>query len=45
LRRLSYFEQEHLRAEEAEERAKQAEQEIARLREALRIQGIDLENI
>ncbi|MEH2267786.1 MAG: Uma2 family endonuclease [Nostoc sp.] len=38
-------EQERLRAEQAEERAQQAEQEIARLREALRIQGIDLENI
>ncbi|MEH2233098.1 MAG: Uma2 family endonuclease [Nostoc sp.] len=38
-------EQERLRAEQAEERAKRAEQEIARLREALRIQGIDLENI
>lgn len=44
--------QERLRAEQAEERAKQseerakrAEQEIARLREALRTQGIDLENI
>ncbi|MDZ7993605.1 MAG: Uma2 family endonuclease [Nostoc sp. EfeVER01] len=36
---------ERLRAEQAEERAKRAEQEIARLREALRIQGIDLENI
>ncbi|MCC5655756.1 Uma2 family endonuclease [Nostoc sp. XA010] len=33
------------RAEQAEERAQQAEQEIARLREALRTQGIDLENI
>ncbi|MEH2037027.1 Uma2 family endonuclease [Nostoc sp.] len=38
-------EQERLRAEQAEERAERAEQEIARLREALRIQGIDLENI
>ncbi|MEH1858438.1 MAG: Uma2 family endonuclease [Nostoc sp.] len=38
-------EQERLRAEQAEERAEQAEQEIARLREALRTQGIDLENI
>ncbi|MEH2168715.1 MAG: Uma2 family endonuclease [Nostoc sp.] len=38
-------EQERLRAEQAEERAQRAEQEIARLREALRIQGIDLENI
>ncbi|MHC5734615.1 Uma2 family endonuclease [Nostoc sp.] len=36
---------ERLRAEQAEERAERAEQEIARLREALRIQGIDLENI
>ncbi|OYD98116.1 hypothetical protein CDG76_04700 [Nostoc sp. 'Peltigera membranacea cyanobiont' 210A] len=38
-------EQAEERAEQAEERAEQAEQEIARLREALRIQGIDLENI
>jgi len=45
-------EQERLRAEQAEERvqqaevrAQQAEQEIARLREVLRTQGIDLENI
>ncbi|MEH2158571.1 Uma2 family endonuclease [Nostoc sp.] len=38
-------EQERLRAQQAEERAERAEQEIARLREALRIQGIDLENI
>ncbi|MEH1813160.1 MAG: Uma2 family endonuclease [Nostoc sp.] len=38
-------EQERLRAEQAEERAERAEQEIARLREALRIQGIGLENI
>ncbi|PHM07418.1 Uma2 family endonuclease [Nostoc sp. 'Peltigera malacea cyanobiont' DB3992] len=38
-------EQAEERAEQAEERAQQAEQEIARLREALRIQGIDLENI
>ncbi|MEH2107970.1 Uma2 family endonuclease [Nostoc sp.] len=38
-------EQERLRAEQAEERAERAEQEIVRLREALRIQGIDLENI
>ncbi len=38
-------EQERLRAEQAEECAERAEQEIARLREALRIQGIDLENI
>lgn len=38
-------EQERLRAEQAEERAERAEQEIARLREALRMQGIDLENI
>lgn len=38
-------EQERLRAEQAEERAERAEQEIDRLREALRIQGIDLENI
>ncbi|MCC5598923.1 Uma2 family endonuclease [Nostoc favosum] len=44
--------QERLRAEQAEERvqqaevrAEQAEQEIARLREVLRTQGIDLENI
>ncbi|MCC5647228.1 Uma2 family endonuclease [Nostoc sp. CHAB 5824] len=37
--------QERLRAEQAEERAQQAEQEITRLREALRTQGIDLENI
>ncbi|WP_420819804.1 hypothetical protein [Nostoc sphaeroides] len=37
--------QERLRAEQAEERAQRAEQEIARLREALRTQGIDLENI
>ena len=36
---------ERLRAEQAEERAERAEQEIARLREVLRIQGIDLENI
>ncbi|MEH2320732.1 Uma2 family endonuclease [Nostoc sp.] len=33
------------RAQQAEERAQLAEQEIARLRELLRIQGIDLENI
>ena len=38
-------EQERLRAQQAEERAERAEQEIARLREALRTQGIDLENI
>ncbi|WP_375511765.1 Uma2 family endonuclease [uncultured Nostoc sp.] len=38
-------EQAEERAQQAEERAEQAEQEIARLREALRIQGIDLENI
>ncbi|MBG1260357.1 Uma2 family endonuclease [Nostoc commune] len=38
-------EQERLRAEQAEVRAQQAEQEIARLREVLRTQGIDLENI
>ncbi|MEH1923608.1 Uma2 family endonuclease [Nostoc sp.] len=45
-------EQERLRAQQAEERAQeakervqQAEQEIARLREVLRTQGIDLENI
>ncbi|MEH1998564.1 MAG: Uma2 family endonuclease [Nostoc sp.] len=37
--------QETLRAEQAEKRAQQAEQEIARLREVLRTQGIDLENI
>ncbi|MEH2323734.1 MAG: Uma2 family endonuclease [Nostoc sp.] len=37
--------QERLRAEQAEERAQRAEQEIARLREVLRKQGIDLENI
>ncbi|MDZ8259699.1 Uma2 family endonuclease [Nostoc sp. ChiQUE01b] len=41
----SRAEQAEERAEEAEERAERAEQEIARLREALRIQGIDLENI
>ncbi len=33
------------RAQHAEERAQHAEQEIARLREVLRIQGIDLGNI
>jgi Uma2 family endonuclease len=33
------------RTQQAEERAQQAQQEIARLREALRIQGIDPENI
>ncbi|MEH1829093.1 MAG: Uma2 family endonuclease [Nostoc sp.] len=33
------------RAQQAEERAQRAEQEIARLREVLRTQGIDLENI
>ncbi|MEH1809262.1 Uma2 family endonuclease [Nostoc sp.] len=38
-------EQERLRAQQAEVRAEQAEQEIARLREVLRTQGIDLENI
>ncbi|MEH2254795.1 Uma2 family endonuclease [Nostoc sp.] len=38
-------EQAEERAQQAEERAQEAEQEIARLREALRIQGIDLENI
>ncbi|AUB41194.1 Endonuclease, Uma2 family [Nostoc flagelliforme CCNUN1] len=38
-------EQAEKRAQQAEERAQQAEQEIARLREALRTQGIDLENI
>ncbi len=38
-------EQAEERAQQAEERVQQAEQEIARLREALRIQGIDLENI
>lgn len=38
-------EQAEERAQQAEERAQQAEQEIARLREALRTQGIDLENI
>ncbi|MGF2036732.1 MAG: Uma2 family endonuclease [Nostoc sp. CmiVER01] len=38
-------EQERLRAQQAEERVQQAEQEIARLREVLRTQGIDLENI
>ncbi|BBD64733.1 hypothetical protein NIES4072_16030 [Nostoc commune NIES-4072] len=38
-------EQERLRAEQAEERAQRAEQEIARLREVLRTQGINLENI
>lgn len=38
-------EQERLRAEQSEERAQRAEQEIARLREVLRTQGIDLENI
>ncbi|MEH2355389.1 Uma2 family endonuclease [Nostoc sp.] len=38
-------EQERLRAEQAEKRAQRAEQEIAQLREALRTQGIDLENI
>ena len=38
-------EQERLRAEQAEERAQRAEQEIARLREVLRTQGIDVENI
>ncbi|MEH1850448.1 MAG: Uma2 family endonuclease [Nostoc sp.] len=38
-------EQERLRAQKAEERAQRAEQEIARLREVLRTQGIDLENI
>lgn len=36
---------ERLRAEQAEERAQRAEQEIARLREVLRTQGIDVENI
>ncbi|MEH2112291.1 Uma2 family endonuclease [Nostoc sp.] len=36
---------ERLHAQQAEERAQQAEQEIARLREVLRTQGIDLENI
>ncbi|MEH1796551.1 MULTISPECIES: Uma2 family endonuclease [unclassified Nostoc] len=38
-------EQERLRAEQAEKRAQQAEQELAQLREVLRTQGIDLENI
>ncbi|MBN3958511.1 Uma2 family endonuclease [Nostoc sp. NMS8] len=38
-------EQERLRAQKAEKRAQRAEQEIARLREVLRTQGIDLENI
>lgn len=38
-------EQERLRADQAEERAQQAEQKLARLREVLRTQGIDLENI
>ena len=38
-------EQAEERAEQAEVRAQQAEQEIARLREVLRTQGIDLENI
>ena len=38
-------EQERLRAEQGEKRAKRAEQEIARLREVLRIQGIELEHI
>jgi len=38
-------EQAEERAEQAEERAQQAEQEIGRLREVLRTQGIDLENI
>ncbi|MGJ5634099.1 Uma2 family endonuclease [Nostoc sp. CALU 1950] len=38
-------EQERLRADQAERRAQQAEQEIARLREVLRTQGIDSENI
>ncbi|MEH1918753.1 Uma2 family endonuclease [Nostoc sp.] len=37
--------QAEVRAEQAEVRAQQAEQEIARLREVLRTQGIDLENI
>lgn len=36
---------ERLRAEQAEERAERAEQEIAPLREVLRTQGINLENI
>ncbi|MDZ7955612.1 Uma2 family endonuclease [Nostoc sp. DedQUE09] len=38
-------EQAEERAQQAEEHAQQAEQEIARLREVLRTQGIDLENI
>lgn len=38
-------EQERLRADQAERRAQQAEQEIARLRGVLRTQGIDSENI
>lgn len=38
-------EQESLRAQQAEERAQQAEQEIVRLREVLRTQGIEPENI
>ncbi|MBE9105855.1 Uma2 family endonuclease [Nostoc cf. edaphicum LEGE 07299] len=37
--------QAEVRAQQAEKRAQQAEQEIARLREGLRTQGIDLENI
>lgn len=38
-------EQESLRAQRAEERAQQAEQEIVRLREVLLTQGIEPENI
>ncbi|MEH2425293.1 MAG: Uma2 family endonuclease [Nostoc sp.] len=38
-------EQERLRAQQAEERAQQAEEEITRLREVLRTQGIEPENI
>jgi Uma2 family endonuclease len=38
-------EQSEERAQQAEERAQRAEQEIARLREVLRTQGINLENI
>jgi DNA-binding protein H-NS len=38
-------EQEKLRAQQAEERLQQTEQELSRLREFLRAQGIDPENI
>lgn len=38
-------EQERLRAQQAEERVQQVEEEITRLREVLRTQGIDPENI